>query len=483
MFFYKVSLLSSANSTVRSYSLVNSQRSRILSAFYSAKISPDSASASTPPDPSVLLAKPKLVPQKLNPDIQSVTPIVPSNPGNYSSQASLDTFNSTYSVLENKASLSPKVDFSPSQSTLDSTPFLTPRSQDLSTSSQVVQEARKRLQKSLLANFDAPIKYAFAYGSGVFPQNPSSNPLDKSNFGSGNMVDMIFAVSHPQHWHSINISQNPSHYSFLKYFGSGAINYLQQNVGAGIYYNPFVKIDGVTVKYGVISLDALVDDLLSWESCYVAGRMHKPTLSIIDNNYVRLCARANLATAARLALLQLPSSFSESQFFTKIVGLSYTGDLRFAVGGESPDKISNIVSNQTLRMREMYSEVIEGLDCVHYSQSSSSTIPSMVQDMDPSVRSAQIFLKLPARLKRLIAANFEKHFNLSPGTAANYDLPHSDTPLNIVNSKALPRLVSTSIQQIVKWPSLTQTLKGLLTAGPEKSLEYALLKRSKGKSH
>lgn len=38
------------------------------------------------------------------------------------------------------------------------------------------------------------------------------------------------------------------------------------------YFLPCSQI----IKYGVISTDSLIDDLIHWKTMYVAGRLHKP---------------------------------------------------------------------------------------------------------------------------------------------------------------------------------------------------------------
>jgi translocator assembly and maintenance protein 41 len=62
------------------------------------------------------------------------------------------------------------------------------------------------------------------------------------------MVDYIFGVTHPHHWHSLNIQQNPHHYSMMRRFGSNATTLLQDKVGAGVYFNPYVEVDGMVRK-------------------------------------------------------------------------------------------------------------------------------------------------------------------------------------------------------------------------------------------
>jgi translocator assembly and maintenance protein 41 len=59
------------------------------------------------------------------------------------------------------------------------------------------------------------------------------------------MVDFIFGVSHPQHWHSLNIQANPHHYSMLGKLGSKAVAMTQERFGAGVYFNPFVEVNGM----------------------------------------------------------------------------------------------------------------------------------------------------------------------------------------------------------------------------------------------
>lgn len=59
------------------------------------------------------------------------------------------------------------------------------------------------------------------------------------------MLDFIFAVSHADHWHSINMNQNPSHYPLAaRLAGSGLVSRLQ-NTSAGLWFNPYAKVNGV----------------------------------------------------------------------------------------------------------------------------------------------------------------------------------------------------------------------------------------------
>jgi translocator assembly and maintenance protein 41 len=58
------------------------------------------------------------------------------------------------------------------------------------------------------------------------------------------MLDFLFAVSHPAHWHSINMQQHPDHYALLpRTLGSSAVSTLQ-NMGGQVWYNVDCNVAG-----------------------------------------------------------------------------------------------------------------------------------------------------------------------------------------------------------------------------------------------
>jgi translocator assembly and maintenance protein 41 len=72
------------------------------------------------------------------------------------------------------------------------------------------------------------IKFAFAYGSGVFDQLENSNKAK-------NMIDFVFVVDDPIKFHDANLRANPSHYSFMRYLGPYYLSRVQNNFGAACY--------------------------------------------------------------------------------------------------------------------------------------------------------------------------------------------------------------------------------------------------------
>ncbi|OAD74633.1 hypothetical protein PHYBLDRAFT_155096 [Phycomyces blakesleeanus NRRL 1555(-)] len=226
-------------------------------------------------------------------------------------------------------------------------PSNTPNSPDFGTNQYIsINEELKQKLKDVVLQFNAPVRYAFAYGSGVFHQ--SGYDQNKKP-----MMDFIFGVSHPEHWHALNMQQNPHHYSSVRLLGSRAVASLQEKVGAGVYFNPYIEVNGMMIKYGVVSIDTLCRDLVDWETLYLAGRMHKPVKILRDDPRVRLANQVNLTEAVRVALLTLPENFNEQDLFERIAGISYVGDFRMVVG-ENPNKVKNIVEAQMDHFRRLY---------------------------------------------------------------------------------------------------------------------------------
>src|SRR5690606_3302891 len=126
------------------------------------------------------------------------------------------------------------------------------------------------------------------------------------------------------------------HYSGLRRLGSAAVAHVQDRYGAGVYFNPYVDINGVRVKYGVVNISTLTADLASWETLYLAGRLHKPVRILRDDPGVRLANQRNLLSALRVALLLLPETFTEHELYAAIAALSYTGDPRMWARAENP---------------------------------------------------------------------------------------------------------------------------------------------------
>ena len=58
----------------------------------------------------------------------------------------------------------------------------------------------------------------------------------------------------PHIWHAANFKKNRDHYSpLMRALGARNVALLQESFSAYCYFNPFVEVDGVLLKYGVIS--------------------------------------------------------------------------------------------------------------------------------------------------------------------------------------------------------------------------------------
>ncbi|KAI7524781.1 hypothetical protein KC331_g17905 [Hortaea werneckii] len=402
-----------------------------------------------------------------------------------------------------------------------------------------VNEDFKEALRQVLWQFRAPIRYAFAYGSGVFGQGKSSSSEDMSPHphppkaveewqkGGAKIIDFIFGVSHTQHWHSLNLNEHPDHYSGLKYlpYSSGAVSQVQDRFGAGVYFNPFITVNGTMIKYGVVNLDTLSRDLSEWNTLYLAGRLQKPVKILRDDPRIRLANQVNLISALRTALLMLPERFTERQLYERIAGLSYLGDPRMNpyITSENPNKVSNIVGAQLPGFRQLYVPLIEDLPNVTFTDARTphdvawekedairhtgvnpelkdvlggDSGLELSQDLDP-VKRGNMVRRLPKAFRRKLYFAYKKKFGI-PGSAFDETLKASEDEdpddagyrprqggefeRRIAEQKDLPEVMAKCVRDTVWWPATSQSVKSAFTAGISRSWRYYGEKRKKGKS-
>ncbi|XP_046881190.1 phosphatidate cytidylyltransferase, mitochondrial isoform X1 [Hypomesus transpacificus] len=319
--------------------------------------------------------------------------------------------------------------------------------------------------RRVLSQFPQDISLAFAYGSGVFKQ--AGTP--EGQMGK-NMLDFVFAVDDPVTWHTMNLMQNRKHYSILKFLGPRKISTIQNDHGAAVYYNTLVPVDGRIIKYGVISTESLIDDLLHWKTLYIAGRLHKPVQMVLqgDDGKLRAALVGNLKSAATASFLMLPESCSEDDLFLQIAGLSYAGDFRMVIG-EDKAKVANIVKDNSQHFRTLYNNIL--LECpqvVYKPQQGKLEV-----DKSPEGQFVQL-MALPRTLQQRITRLVDP-----PGK--NRDV--EEILLQVAQDPDCGSVVHQAISSIVKYASITQSAKGVVTAGLLKSVSYSskkLLKMWKG---
>ncbi|KAL8979323.1 MAG: hypothetical protein Q9177_006174 [Variospora cf. flavescens] len=378
----------------------------------------------------------------------------------------------------------------------------------------IINSDFKEALRQILWQFRAPIRYAFAYGSGVFPQTASgsksastvhphpSPAISSMQGGQGKMIDFVFGVSYTQHWHSLNLHQHRDHYSAIGSLGSSFVSRVQDRYGAGVYFNPYVTVNGTLIKYGVVNLDTLCRDLSEWDTLYLAGRLQKPVKILRDDPRVRLANQLNLISAVRTALLLLPSEFTEQDLYGTIAGLSYLGDPRMSLPAENPNKVANIVKYQLPNFRRLYAPLIENLPNVafHDARCTSAdwmadpeTNATMAQDMDPKKRGNMV-RRLPRAFRAKLYFRYQSKFQI-PQRDFDRMLEESDDkdPTRVKRQQGgvfeqrvagdrpedLRKEVRRSIKSTVQWPSATQSLKAIATAGLVRSIRYVREKMAK----
>ena len=378
----------------------------------------------------------------------------------------------------------------------------------------IINNEFKEAFRQILWQFRAPIRYAFAYGSGVFPQTASaasstihphpSTAISKVQGNGGKMIDFIFCVSYSQHWHSLNLQQHKDHYSAARYLGSYAVSRIQDNWAAGVYFNPYVTVNGTLIKYGVVNLDTLCKDLSEWDTLYLAGRLQKPVKILRDDPRVRLANQMNLLSAVRTALLLLPEKFSEQDLYNTIAGISYLGDLRMSLPTENQNKVANIVNHQLPNFRRLYAPLILNLPNVSFTNShindpkwadDPSSNGTIAQDMDP-VKRGNMVRRLPKSFRHKLYFAYQSKFQIPQLEFEKMlEATNDEDPTRVKRRQggqfeqrvasddldSLRKEVRGVISKTIMWPSTQQTIKGIITGGVRRSWRYISEKMAKNR--
>lgn len=167
-------------------------------------------------------------------------------------------------------------------------------------------------------------------------------------------------------------------------------------------------------------------------------------------------------SAIHACLLQLPEEFTEEELFQTLAGLSYKGDFRMVVG-EDRNKIKNIVNAQLPLFNEIYQAYLDNLIETNILQVKDRRF---IRDCNPRSILHSLNL-LPKRVQQKLYLEFNK-------TGKLFDI--DDVLMALSHSYEYPIYLQKSLSQIVKKSSMSQSAKGLLTAGLFKSSKYSLLK-------
>ncbi|KAN0036680.1 hypothetical protein ACTFIV_001987 [Dictyostelium citrinum] len=362
--------------------------------------------------------------------------------------------------------------------------------------SNTTPETQERINE--LLKLFPPIKYGFAYGSGVISQkgynrnDDGTTSTEDPSKKESPMIDLIFAVENSTKWHSLNLVNNLSHYSFLGSMGAHIVAKVQF-MSAKIYFNTLLEHNGIKFKYGVIEYKDLVDDLKNWRTLYLSGRMQKPIVNLPTSTTEGLKeiqdinSKYNLRNAVITSLLMLPETFTEYDLYHTISKLSYSGDIRMK-GAENPMKTHNIVINNIYGFRSLYFPIIYD----HLTQ-----YLNVILENGDEVDSTLILSKY-----------LNHNNNNNKNKEATITFKSKQDPMNYLNllmmlpdcikstmlkevrnnmklkkpdEKVDPTILHNLIFMIVSKSSFTQTLKGVLTAGISKSFNYMKLKLKKNK--
>ncbi|KAK6457937.1 mitochondrial matrix Mmp37-domain-containing protein [Scheffersomyces xylosifermentans] len=337
--------------------------------------------------------------------------------------------------------------------------------------------AQQQQLQDIVATFNAPIKVAIGYGSGVFPQagyqqlqkkeldnvNGATTPSGKeitSGTSYPTQIDFIHIVDDNHEFHRLNLKQNRDHYSIKS---TSLIKFIQGK--NGIYFNPFITVKNKLIKYGIISVNSGILDLIEWTSLYFAGRLQKPVNFVKDDDIrIKFLNQYNLKNAMTVAILLLESNvFNERQLYEQITKLSYLGDFRMYIGGENPNKVQNIVDSQLAQFKKLYDPILQYFIHRNY---------LIITDNNEEIRTLKKNLNVNNRINLIstLPLQFRKRL---------YSMYQDKSIKDIVRDQHLAQNIIKIVSRTIQISSVRQAIMGIFSSGLIKSIKYAFAKQLK----
>ncbi|XP_056172209.1 uncharacterized protein LOC130134369 isoform X3 [Syzygium oleosum] len=286
-----------------------------------------------------------------------------------------------------------------------------------------------------------PVEFSCVYGSTLHPNN-----RDKSS-----MVDYILGVSDPLQWHAENLKRNRDHYaSWMVHVGGAKL----------------------MLKYGVVRMHDLVEDVLKWDRFYLSGRLQKPVHILLDNLDIENVNSSNLRAAVSAALLLLPHEFSEEDLYAKICSLSYMGDLRMLFA-EDRNKVKKIVQGQFSLFQSMYKPFLEEYETKNMISFSScgGHKANICQDIDLYTTCSLVSL-LPQAMRNRMGMKLGEQKRIAESGRVVRDV-------KISSREEAAKCMQKVLRRTVLMSSARQAVSGFLTTGGLNAVRYLGKKMAK----
>lgn len=228
------------------------------------------------------------------------------------------------------------------------------------------------------------------------------------------------------------------------------------------------------IKYGVVSTNRFVDDLVNWSHIYAAGRLHKPHMCLSESSVIQKAIQSNLENAVNLAMLLNVDRFSLRELYLFVTELSYFGDIRMGIG-EHPKKITNIVDNALPHFSRFYGPTLERAISNSYCSFDRDS-DSMLSKSLTEEQTSFLLSQLPSNIRTPVFCELSD-------TSLEESMAFSSVASNwheFVKPSIYSKPIRKCINRTVRTSSIVQSAKGPFTAGMFKAVVY--LARKVGKA-